>query len=70
MVLSTESERGKRILRRISDVSPGKDSHVQVSKVQVGDQEYIWPISKLCPLKCKDLEGVDKSQYIKEGGGG
>ena len=65
-VLSTESKRGKRILGRISDVFPGKDNHVWVAKVQIGNQEYIRPISKLCPLECKDLERVDKPEFIKE----
>ena len=45
---------------RISDVFPGKDNHEQVAKFQIGDQEYIRPISKLRPLECKDLERVDK----------
>ena len=67
LVLSTESKRGKWILGRISDVFPGKDNHVRVAKVQIEDQKYIRPISKLCPLECKDLERVDKPEFIKEG---
>ena len=55
------------MLGRISDVFPGKDNHVQVAKGQIGDQEYIQPISKLCPLEYKDLERVDKQEFIKEG---
>ena len=41
LVLSTESKGGKWILKRISDVFPGKDNHVGVATVQIGDQEYI-----------------------------
>ena len=64
LVLSTESKRGKWVLGRISDVFLGKDSHV---RVKIGDQKCIWLISKSCPLECKDLERVDKSEFIKEG---
>ena len=66
LVLSTESKREKCILGRMLDVFLGKDNHARVAKVQVGDQEYIRPISKLCPLECKDLERVDKPEFIKE----
>ena len=48
------------------EVFPGKGNHVRVAKVWIGDQEYIWPISKLCPPECKDLERVDKPEYFKE----
>ena len=51
----------------MSDVFPGKDNHVRAAKVQIGDQEYIRPISKLCLFECKDLERVDKPEFIKEG---
>ena len=67
LVLSTESKGGKWILKRISDVFPGKDNHVGVVTVQIGNQEYIPPISKLSPLECKDFERVDKPEFIKEG---
>ena len=40
---------------------------VWVAKVWIGDQEYIQPISKLSSLTCKDLDGVDKPELIKEG---
>ena len=55
------------MLGRISDVFPGKDNQIQVAKGQIGDQEYIQLISKLCPLEYKDLERVDKPEFIKEG---
>ena len=61
LVLSTESKLGKWILGRILDVFPGKDKHVRVAK------EYIRPKSKLYPLECKDLERVDKPEFVKEG---
>ena len=67
MVLSTESKRGKWILGRISDVFPGKDNHLRIAKVQIGDEEYIRPISKLYPLECKDLESVNNPEFMKEG---
>ena len=66
LVLSTESKQAKWILGR-TDVLPGKDNHVRVVKVQIGDQEYIRPIPKLCPFACKDVERVDKSEFNKEG---
>ena len=67
MVLSTESKQGKWVFGRISDVFPGKDNHVQVAKVKTEGQEYIPPISKMCPIECKDLERVDKPEFIKKG---
>ena len=67
LVLSTESKQGKWVLGRISDVFPGNDNHVRGAKVKIGGQEYIRPIFKLCPLECKDLERIDKPEFIKDG---
>ena len=58
------------IEKRISDVFPEKDNYVRVAQVQIGDQEYIRPISKLYPLECKDLERVNKPEFIKKGENG
>ena len=52
LVLSTDIGRGKWQIARILDVFPGKDGHIRVVKVKIGDSEYIRPISKLCPLEC------------------
>ena len=49
---------------------PGKDNHVRVAEVKIGDQEYIRPISKLFPFEHKDVERVDKPKFIKEGKNG
>ena len=43
-----------------------KDNRVWVAQVQIGDQEYIQLISKLCPLELEDLEVVNKSEFITE----
>ena len=60
----------KWVLGRISDMFPGKDNHVRVAEVKIGDQEYIRPISKLFPFEHKDVESVDKPKFIKEGKNG
>ena len=67
LVLSTESKPGKQILGRISDVLSGKDNHVHIAKVQIGDQIYIRPISKLCSLECKTLRGLINQSLSKKG---
>ena len=41
LILSAENKQGKWILGRISDVFPGKYSHVRVAQVQIGNQEHI-----------------------------
>ena len=51
LVLSPNTPRGQWPLGRILDVYPGKDGHTRVAKVQVGSQQFVRPISKLCPLE-------------------
>ena len=62
-----ESKIDANVWGTTSDLFPGKDNLLWVPKVQIGDQEYIRPISKLRPLECRDLERVDKPEFIKEG---
>ena len=52
LVLSPDNARGKWPLGRIVEVFPGKDSLVRVARVKIGEQSYLRPISKLCPLEC------------------
>ena len=51
LVLSSNTPRGQWPLGRILDVYPGKYGHICVAKVQIGSQQFIRPISKLCPLE-------------------
>ena len=63
LVLSTERNEGNGYWEEYQMCF---QENVRVAKIQIGDQEYIRPISKLCPLECKDLERVDKPEFIKE----
>jgi len=51
LLLSPDTARGKWPLARVLEVYPGKDRHVRVVKVQVGDHTYVRPIHRLCPLE-------------------
>ena len=51
LVLSTDLGRGKWQIARIVEIYPGKDGHTRVVKVKIGDNEYVRPITKLCPLE-------------------
>ncbi|XP_064645117.1 uncharacterized protein LOC135498663 [Lineus longissimus] len=53
VVVSPNTPRGQWPLGRILQVLPGKDDHVRVAKVKIGDNEFLRPISRLCPLRCK-----------------
>ena len=51
LVMSPKTPRGHWPLGRIIEVYPGKDGHVRVAKVQVGKEEFLRPITKLCKLE-------------------
>lgn len=51
LVISPGSPRGHWPLGRILEVYPGKDEHVRVAKVQIGQNTLVRPITKLCPLE-------------------
>ena len=51
LVMSPKTPRGHWPLGRIIEVYPGKDGHVRVAKVQVGKEEFLRPITKLCQLE-------------------
>ena len=48
LVISPKTPRGHWPLGRIIEVYPGQDGHVRVAKVQVGKEELLRPITKLC----------------------
>ena len=52
LVVSPDSPRGHWPLGRIVEVFPGKDGHVRVARVQVGQNTLKRPITRLCPLEC------------------
>ncbi len=56
LIMSTNAPRGQWPLARVIEVYRGRDQHVRAVKVRVGQNEYVRPISKLCPL-----EGVAKA---------
>jgi hypothetical protein len=51
LAISPEQPRGHWPLGRIIDVFPGKDNHVRVAKVQVGNGTLVRPIAKLAPVE-------------------
>ena len=51
LVMSPKTKWGHWPLGRIIEVYPGKDGHVRVAKVQVGKEEFLRPITKLCQLE-------------------
>ena len=51
LVMSPKTPRGHWPLGRVVEVYPGKDGHVRVAKVQVGKEEFLRPITKLCQLE-------------------
>jgi len=56
LVLSPDTPRGKWPLGRIVDTFPGKDGHVRVVNVKVGNTVLKRPIARICPLeKCPDV---------------
>ena len=67
LVVSTESNWGKWILGRISDVFPGKDNHVWVVKVRIGDQEYIHHYLNCASLNLKNVRGLINQSLSKKG---
>lgn len=51
LVVSPDTSRGNWPLGRVLEVYPGKDGHVRVAKIQVGEGTLIRPVTKLCPLE-------------------
>ena len=51
LVVSTDTPRGNWPIGRVIRVYPGKDGHTRVVRVQVGQNELLRPISKLCPIR-------------------
>ena len=51
IVISPETPRGKWPLGRVMKVYPGRDGHVRVASVKIGEKEYTRPISRLCPIE-------------------
>ena len=51
LVISPDTPRGNWPLGRVLEVYPGKDRHVHVAKIQVGEGTLMRPVTKLCPLE-------------------
>ena len=51
LVVSPDTPRGKWVLGRVLEVYPGKDGHVRVAKIQIGNGTLMRPVTKLCPLE-------------------
>ena len=56
IVPSPDTPRGRFPLARVTEVMPGRDAHVRVVKLQLGDKLVTRPICKVCPL----LDSNDK----------
>ena len=51
---STDAPRGTWPLGKIVSVHPGKDGHVRVVQVQVGQTTFTRPATALCSLECTE----------------
>jgi len=51
LVISPDQPRARWPLGRIIEIYTGQDQHVRVAKVQVGQNSYLRPISKLVSLE-------------------
>ena len=51
LVVSPNTPRDQWPLGRILEVYPGRDGHVQLVRLQVGNKQYSRPIVKVCPLE-------------------
>jgi len=51
LVMNTETPRGTWPLGRIVSVHPGRDGHVRVVTVKVGQAVFTRPVTVLCPLE-------------------
>ena len=54
LVMNENVSRGHWLLGRIKEVFPGKDGHVRVTKVRLGETVLVRPLSKLCRLEIYD----------------
>ncbi|XP_065192504.1 uncharacterized protein LOC135823588 [Sycon ciliatum] len=51
LLLSPDTPRGHWPLARVLETYPGRDGHVRVAKVKVGEKTFVRPIARLCPLE-------------------
>ena len=51
LLIDTDNPRGKWSMGKIVETVKGKDGHIRVVKVQVGDSLLTRPITKICPLE-------------------
>ena len=59
LVVSSDTARGNWPLGRIVSVHPGRDGHVRVVKVRIGETVFTRPINSLCPLEFSDDSNSD-----------
>jgi len=53
LVYNADVARGHWPLGRVQEVFPGRDGHVRVARVQVGEKTLVRPIVKLYPMGCE-----------------
>ena len=54
LVVDPHLPRGHWQLGRVLEIHSGKDGHVRVARVKVGQNALTRPITKLCPLEFSD----------------
>ena len=64
-MISPDTNRGKWPMGRIKSLYPGKDGHVRVVKVTIGNKEFVRPISRLCPLE-SDIDDNKDNMIVDE----
>ena len=53
LAISPDQPRGHWPLGQVIELFPGKDSHVRVTKFQVGNGTFVRPVVKLAPVEIK-----------------
>jgi hypothetical protein len=64
LVINPNIPRGHWPLGRFIEVVPGKDGHVRIPKVLLGQNVLVRPISKLCSVEIETCESDQKDVYI------
>ncbi|XP_028407850.1 uncharacterized protein LOC114530430 [Dendronephthya gigantea] len=68
LAISADQNRGRWPLGRVREVLPGKDGHVRVAKVQVGQETIIRPVTKLAPVEFSEQDTPLPDCTVKGGG--
>ena len=60
MLISPDSTWAQWPLGRVIEVYPGKDDHVRTAKLQVGEKQYVRPISQTLSIRTPLIDISEK----------